>query len=86
MFEGSRHCGAIRFRVDAVVSELTTCDCSLCVKRNAVMAKIPEHALAVAVGSILELRCGWRILATYASLLQFHELFPGSRAWQPISS
>jgi hypothetical protein len=50
IFGGSCHCGAIRFRVDAAISELTTCDCSLCVKRNAVMAKIPEHALTVVEG------------------------------------
>jgi|ERR1700722_8252082 len=53
MFEGSCHCGAIRFRVDAVISELTTCDCSLCIKRNAVMAKIPEQALTVVKGEEL---------------------------------
>ena len=50
---GSCHCGAIRFRVDAIISELTTCDCSLCVKRNAVMAKIPEQALTVVKGEEL---------------------------------
>jgi len=50
MFKGSCHCGAIRFCVDAAISEVTTCDCSLCVKRNAVMAKIPEHALTVTEG------------------------------------
>ena len=53
MFEGSCHCAAIRFRVDAAITELTTCDCSLCVKRNAVMAKIPEHALTVVQGEEL---------------------------------
>jgi hypothetical protein len=53
MFEGSCHCGAIQFRVDAVISELTTCDCSLCVKRNAVMARIPEHSLTVVDGGEL---------------------------------
>ena len=51
--EGTCHCGAIRFRVDAVISELTTCDCSLCVKRNAVMAKIPEYALTLVKGEEL---------------------------------
>ena len=30
---GSCHCGAVRFTVDAVFTELTTCDCSLCVKK-----------------------------------------------------
>ena len=53
MLNGSCHCGAIQFRVDSVISELTTCDCSLCVKRNAVMAKVPEHALTVVRGEEL---------------------------------
>jgi hypothetical protein len=50
MFSGSCHCGAVRFRVDATIQELTTCDCSLCVKRNAVMAKVPEQGLTVLSG------------------------------------
>ena len=50
MFTGSCHCGAIRFRVDATITELTTCDCSICVKRNAVMAKVPEQSLVVLAG------------------------------------
>ena len=32
------------------IAELTTCDCSICVKRNAVMAKVPEKSLAVLDG------------------------------------
>ena len=47
---GSCHCGTVRFRVDAPIAELTTCDCSLCVKRNAVMARVPEHALTIVAG------------------------------------
>ena len=50
MHKGSCHCGAVRFRVDWAITELTTCDCSLCVKRNAVMAKVPEAALTVLEG------------------------------------
>ena len=50
MLEGGCHCGAVRFQVDWDIDELTTCDCSLCVKRNAVMAKVPEGALAVLAG------------------------------------
>jgi hypothetical protein len=50
MHTGSCHCGAVRFRVAAEIVELTTCDCSLCVKRNAVMAKVPEQALTVLAG------------------------------------
>ena len=47
---GSCHCGAIRFRVTWTIDELTSCDCSLCSARNAVMAKVPEHALTVLDG------------------------------------
>ena len=49
-YHGSCHCGAVRFTVIAEITELTTCDCSLCVKRNAVMAKVPEAALTVTAG------------------------------------
>ena len=48
--EGACHCGTVRFEVDFDIAELTTCDCSICVKRNAVMAKVPEDALRVIAG------------------------------------
>jgi hypothetical protein len=48
--KGSCHCGAVRFEVAAPIVELTTCDCSLCVKKNAVMAKVHESALTVTQG------------------------------------
>ncbi len=47
---GSCHCGAVKFRVDAQIDELTTCDCSLCVKKNALMAKVHESALTILAG------------------------------------
>ena len=47
---GSCHCGAVKFRVDAQIDELTTCDCSLCVKKNALMAKVPMRALTILEG------------------------------------
>ncbi len=47
---GSCHCGAVRFRVDAPITELTTCDCSLCARKNAVMARVAEAALTVLAG------------------------------------
>ena len=49
-WSGSCHCGAVRFEVIAQIDELTTCDCSLCVKKNAVMAKVHEDALTVTAG------------------------------------
>lgn len=50
---GSCHCGGIRFTIAYDFAELTTCDCSLCVKRNAVMAKVPESALRIEQGEEL---------------------------------
>ena len=50
---GSCHCGGVRFSVRWDLTELTTCDCSLCVKRNALMAKVPEEALTVTQGEEL---------------------------------
>ena len=55
--KGSCHCGGVRFTVIHDPEELTTCDCSLCVKRNAVMAKVPEAALRIDRGQ--------ELLATY---------------------
>ncbi|MDN0074415.1 GFA family protein [Crenobacter sp. SG2303] len=49
-YHGSCHCGAVRFRIDAAITELTTCDCSLCVKKNALMAKVHESQLTVLQG------------------------------------
>jgi len=48
--QGSCHCGAVSFRIDAEIVELTTCDCSLCVKKNALMTKVPESALTILSG------------------------------------
>ena len=47
---GSCHCGAISFRIDAEIVELTTCDCSLCVKKNARMTMVHESALTTVKG------------------------------------
>lgn len=53
MIEGSCHCGGVQFRLTAAIEELTTCDCSLCEMRGALMAKVPEAALEVTAGEDL---------------------------------
>ena len=40
--KGSCHCGAVEFEITSDLAELTTCDCSLCIKKNAVMVKVHE--------------------------------------------
>jgi hypothetical protein len=54
---GSCHCGAVRFAITSDFPELTTCDCSLCKRRNALMVKVHESAF--------ELLAGAEQLATY---------------------
>lgn len=50
VYHGSCHCGTVTFKVDADITELTTCDCSLCRKKNAMMFKVPEDALTLLTG------------------------------------
>lgn len=42
LHKGSCHCGEVRFEITSDLAELTTCDCSLCVKKNALMVKVHE--------------------------------------------
>ena len=48
---GTCHCQAIRFEIDTDFPELTTCDCSLCRRKNALMVKVHERALRLLAGS-----------------------------------
>jgi hypothetical protein len=50
VWNGSCHCGAVRFRVEAEIAELTRCDCSLCRRKGALMAKVPESGLTIEAG------------------------------------
>ena len=53
IYQGSCHCGAVTFAIDAAISELTTCDCSLCTRKNALMTKVHESELTVLSGADL---------------------------------
>ena len=46
----SCHCGVVQFEIVSDLAEFTTCDCSLCVMRNAVMVKVSEADLTVTAG------------------------------------
>jgi hypothetical protein len=50
IYHGSCHCGAIRFTVEGPIAEAYTCDCSLCRKKNALMANVHESRLAITEG------------------------------------
>jgi hypothetical protein len=49
-FYGSCHCGAVRFEIEARVDELTTCDCSICRRKNALMIKVHESQFLLLAG------------------------------------
>lgn len=43
-YEGSCHCGKVRFEVDTDLDKVVRCNCSICRRRSAVMTRIqPEH-------------------------------------------
>lgn len=46
-YQGSCHCGAVRFEVDADIDHVRVCDCSLCRKRGALIFRVDEGALRI---------------------------------------
>lgn len=49
-YAGSCHCGAVRFEIDTDFPELTTCDCSICRKKNALMVKVHQSRFRLLAG------------------------------------
>lgn len=48
--QGACHCGAVRFEIETEFPELTTCDCSICRRKNALMVKVHESAFRLLAG------------------------------------
>jgi hypothetical protein len=49
-YRGSCHCGAVLFEIETDFPELTTCDCSICRRKNALMVKVPEDQFKLISG------------------------------------
>ena len=49
-YEGSCHCGSVRFEIETDFPELTTCDCSICRRKNALMVKVHESQFKLLSG------------------------------------
>ena len=49
-FQGSCHCGAVRFQIETDFPELTMCDCSICKMKNALMVKVYESKFKLLAG------------------------------------
>jgi hypothetical protein len=50
-YTGSCHCGAIRFEIETDFPELTTCDCSICRRKNALMVRVHERQFRLLSGA-----------------------------------
>jgi hypothetical protein len=48
--KGSCHCQAVKFEIDTNFEELTTCDCSICLRKNALMVKVHDSAMRLLSG------------------------------------
>jgi hypothetical protein len=56
-YNGSCHCGAVRFEVEAELDHVRICDCSICRRRGALNHRVEE--------SQFRLLTAWDALATY---------------------
>lgn len=59
-YTGRCHCGAVVFTIKTDFPELTTCDCSICRRKNALMVKVHESEFQLMQG------------AEFLTLYQFH--------------
>src|SRR5436190_599757 len=50
LYHGSCHCGAVRFTINADITDIYTCDCSLCRRRSATMTSVKEDRLEITAG------------------------------------
>lgn len=50
-WRGSCHCGAVAFEIETDFPELTTCDCSICRRKNALMVKVHESRFRLLRGA-----------------------------------
>jgi len=48
---GSCHCQRVRFRIETDFPELTSCDCSICRRKNALMVKVHESKFELLGGA-----------------------------------
>ena len=48
---GSCHCQRVRFSIESDFPELTTCDCSICRRKNALMVKVHESKFTLVTGA-----------------------------------
>ncbi len=49
-YEGSCHCGAVRYRTRVDLDRLITCNCSICSRTGAILGFVPSSAFELLAG------------------------------------
>jgi hypothetical protein len=47
---GSCHCGSVQFQVESNLADPVRCNCSFCIRRGAVLQKVPDKRFGVIKG------------------------------------
>jgi hypothetical protein len=50
-YSGGCHCGQVRYDVTADLSQVVTCNCSICMKRGLLMTFVPPEQFALRAGA-----------------------------------
>lgn len=50
-YHGSCHCGAVKIEVDADLSRLVRCNCSICTKKGGLFTAVPEERFRLLQGA-----------------------------------
>ena len=52
-YRGSCHCNGVQFEIEGEFDEITVCDCSICLRKNARMLKVHESGFKLLAGEAL---------------------------------
>jgi hypothetical protein len=49
-YQGSCHCGKVRFEIDADLDHVRVCDCSMCRRRGALLHRVEDNCFRLLTG------------------------------------
>ena len=49
-YNGSCHCGTVKFQIEADIQELTTCNCSICSRKNMLIVTVHKDQMKILAG------------------------------------
>jgi len=49
-YHGSCHCGRVRFEIEADITRVTRCNCSICSKKGALLLRVPPERFRLVAG------------------------------------